>query len=465
MIFNLTSTGVAGNTFFTTTAPPKYSTIVGWHMQSPTNPDGSFMVPIGATVGSVVGTAPPYTVNIVDLNGKPVAIPESFTNQSVLFAATPDYAGIIAGNYDSLIQSQIQTYLLPMAPYIYLVRLAGEWCCQWEWYSPWGNGDPSSPYVSPEKWAGAHAHFIAMLRTYLIKCGVGNGCNPNIKIDMDGPTRTVEAPYFFYSNSTTVPKSLAQLVDSMSTDDYTGMQPGWTEQQAWVNYRSIRGYLATMAQQANKPSAWTEWADTSYAYSGSLPVTGYVMKQYINWFASVPGPGSAGIVHNDYVNTDLEGPTDLISDFPGKVAAYGAAWPNGFGGTHYDGSFFTPVGVPATNPWNGSGPQPSSFTLNHNSITIAANGSTAGTTLAQALSITKSNGASAYEGITTSDHNYFAVGPNLQGGECVNPAIGETDLCLFTARPYTAADVGVHTTNVCLAETPSVCVAFTLTVN
>jgi hypothetical protein len=286
----------------------------------------------------------------------------------------PDWKGIACGAYDSTIINQIQSSLVPAAPFIYYVRVNHEWEGNFQQASPYyGGGEGSSLLtlsndcpnttaetpqysqgrIQPADWIAGTQHMITMLRTYLINCGTANGCNPNIKIEWDGPYDSLQAQYY--------PGDA--YVDIIGTDDYSGSFSATGSLAGFEYYNSRsdgtlnRGYLLTFAQQHNKPSVWPEWCDNSVAPN---EVDGVIVTQYINLFASVQGPGNTGVIASGYWDdggSGDEGNCDLAKYTTTKRAAYAAAWPNGFGGSNYNGTYWLQqatgalIPISPSNPW------------------------------------------------------------------------------------------------------------------
>ena len=116
-----------------------------------------------------------------------------------------------------------------------------------------------------------------------------------------------------------------------------------------------RGYLLTFAQQHNKPSVWPEWCDSSAAPN---QVDAYMITQFANLFASVQGPGNTGIIAHGYWDRTANngGLPCALSDYPAKKIAFGQAFPNGFKGTHYNGTYWLQsnsalIPMPNKNHW------------------------------------------------------------------------------------------------------------------
>ena len=187
--------------------------------------------------------------------------------------------GIAAGNYDSTINSQIQTYLVPIAAQLYDIRLSHEWNGNLYCDSPWYGGGDWSPNVTPAVWISAWQHIHDLLKAQF----------PNVKFEWDGPMDDTQATYYPGDH----------YVDLIGNDAYVGN--GGTSDSAaltaWQN-RMLGfdgwnlGLLIAFAQQHNKPLVFPEWSDQSQ-YSSTLPTGNPIITQFINLFASISlGPGN-----------------------------------------------------------------------------------------------------------------------------------------------------------------------------
>jgi len=202
--------------------------------------------------------------------------------------------------------------------------------------------------IAPADWLAGTQHMITMLRAYLINCGTG--CNSNIKIEWDGPYDALQAQYY--------PGDA--YVDIIGTDDYVRATSATNAYSQWSFYATAtggylnRGFLLTFAQQHNKPSVWPEWCDYS---APPNEIDGTIITQYNNLFASVQGPGNTGILAQGYWYSTNNLPECDLGTYPAKKAAYSAAYPNGYGGWHYSGTYWLQkaagalIPIPAPNPW------------------------------------------------------------------------------------------------------------------
>jgi len=381
---------------------------------------------------------------------------EAMTSEAIYHIQGPvEWDAIAAGTWDSSISNIITTYLRPDANMLYYIRIEGEWCCGWEYFSPWQQ-DAFIAYVSPARWSTAVAHELKMLQALLRDCGVANGCNPNLKFDIDGPARLNMIPYLEYTGPG-VPVSIADLVDAFSLDDYVYTQGPPSSANIYIDQfsNSQRQMVTGFAAKHNKAIFWTEWCDGSrspWEHNNKL-----LTWQY-NLFASIQGPGNTHFRENMQVNTDQEACNMGNDSF--KMVAMDRLWPNGFGNSHYDGSYYPELPVASINPWNGTSTTAvgvTGITLDHtaatrpNTATIpSGNGNLVAVTnpLATAT-IPTNNGTVVNEGITTSDEDLFLV----------------YNLSVYQARNFTPSDIGTHVTHICVQFRPTVCTDFTLTIN
>jgi hypothetical protein len=275
---------------------------------------------------------------------------------------------ITNGSQTGAIDGYLTTYILPMAQYIAYIRVAHEWNGNWFCTSPWLNGNESPANLTPAQWMGIQQVMITEFQKLIMYCG--SGCNPNIGIYVDAPSDPVQQTYGMttanmaatglgpgtpgYANGTCYQGR--PCIDMTGSDMYIGSScagnacgySAFAYEFNGGDYYYNKEAGATWAAENNLWFDSPEWADST---SNSAYATGTIITNFVNFFASLNGPGNfktGAVSYWDQPNVGL-------GQYPPYQGAYGQAWPNGFYGTSYNrttGFWATPYPMPCPNFWN-----------------------------------------------------------------------------------------------------------------
>jgi hypothetical protein len=222
-----------------------------------------------------------------------------------------DWNAAASGAYNSKWKGVIDTYMVPHASQIYLVRINSEWSGNWSCSGPWPNGAEKNPVVSPATWVAMMRQVIGVLKKEL----------PNTKIEVDGPTDDIQLPYYPGDD----------IVDLIGHDFYwLPKYDGSDSHATWTAHLPDLNYLSSMAKAHNKPMYIGEWCD---GYTD-----GYVLSQFAQWMAANNVAGQMYWDTNDVVPNSCR-----LTDYPARQQAYSDA----FKGTQYNGTFFKHKALPA----------------------------------------------------------------------------------------------------------------------